>query len=251
MSNSNKHPKNKSNHAKRLSRSTHNSDVEEQGKQTTQSTSKQAASKTSKDKLVGSGSKSRRVLTTVLAVILIAAFAVPSISVLTYCSDSGSSSTTISDETYMAAAEEALAAVEEDSEDMDAKLTLADAYYDWAMVILQGIVTSSDMTSDELFSLAIDYYSEYLESEDSVDAAISMSMCQYYLDDFEGAQSTLESAIESHEDSAMAWARLGLVRVALGETDSAKEAFNYAMELDPDDEEGAYSYAEEQLSLLE
>ncbi len=208
------------------------------------------SSSAKKKEAVGAGI--RKGLTIALCVILIAAFAVPSVSSLAACSISTSSQEdSTGDETYQALAESAEATIAENPDDTSAVLNLAGIYYEWAMGVLQGTITS-DYTSDELFALAAEEYEAYL-SDGTVDADAStdLAMCLYYTGDYETAREVLETAVESTPDNAMAWARLGMIRNVLEDDDGAIEAFNTAMELDPDDETGAYSLASGQLALLE
>ncbi len=184
----------------------------------------------------------RRVFAVVLGLVLIAAFAIPSVSALSSCS---TAEETDSDEYY-----QLLAAMYSDPEDADDIYSLADIYYEWATGVLQGTI-ESESTSDELFELAAEQFEAYLETTSDSDAQVYLAMCYYYLDDFETANDTLVAATETDPENAMAWARLGMVQVVLGDTDAAKESYNQAIELDPDDETGANSFATAQLSLLE
>ncbi len=79
MSNSKGHPKNKSNHAKRLSR-------QKAVSYQAQSSSKEVSDSAKNKDSYTTVSRSRKVLTIVLSIILIAAFAVPSVTALYSCS---------------------------------------------------------------------------------------------------------------------------------------------------------------------
>ena len=136
-------------------------------------------------------------------------------------------------------------------EDLAALLNLGKNYVAWASE------ASSYATDDEgtehvssLYDKAMEYYDRYLELNDDNAVRVSRAMCQLYSGDFEGAQKALETVTENSPDYGPAWANLGLIYEYTGSTDKAKEAYQKAIEADPNDEYGAKSYANQRLAYI-
>lgn len=151
--------------------------------------------------------------------------------------------------------------VEQNPDDSASLLTLANDYYTWGSYVSM-LATTDDETSHglDLFGKAVERYDQYLglvgddtSSDDVNSARVSRAMCLYYQGQTDEALSALEELTQSSEDFsyAPAWADLGLLYEVQGQTDEARTAYEKAVELDPDDEQGAKSYAEERLSALD
>lgn len=103
---------------------------------------------------------------------------------------------------------------------------------------------------NELFVKAMDYYDRYLEINDSPAVKSDRAMCQLYTGDLEGAVSALEQ-VAKDENYGPAWADLGMIReIYQSDADGAKEAYQAAIDADPDDEYGSKSYANRRLAAM-
>lgn len=151
--------------------------------------------------------------------------------------------------------------VEQNPDDSESLLTLANDYYTWGSYVSM-LATTDDETSHglDLFGKAVERYDQYLElagddtsSDDANSARVSRAMCLYYQGQTDEALSALEELTQSSEDFsyAPAWADLGLLYEYSGSTDKAIAAYQRAIECDPDDEAGAKSYAEQRLESLQ
>jgi len=131
-------------------------------------------------------------------------------------------------------------------------LNLGKDYMTWGAYVRYYGSTDDDTThANELLDKAVKYYDEYLAQRDSSAVRVDKALCAYYQEDTTSALSQLKELSESAPDYGPAWANLGLLYEASGDTDSAKEAYAKAEETDPDDEYGAKSYAEQRLSSIE
>lgn len=113
---------------------------------------------------------------------------------------------------------------------------------------------------NEAFTKAVGYYDDYLEAaqgDESVDAdsvsavTVNRAICLFYSGDEDQAVSDLTAFLDETDDYVMGWYNLGAFYAQQGDNDKAKEAFNKVIELDPDNESGAVSYAQLQLAIIE
>lgn len=159
------------------------------------------------------------------------------------------------DENYEPLVSDLEATLAESPDDMSTVLSLANYYSSWGSGVLM-LATTDEETShgNELLDKAVGYYDQYIasgETESVESASTSRAMCLYYGGDVSGALSALEQVTQDWPEYAPAWADLGLLYEVQGQTDEARTAYEKAVELDPDDEQGAKSYAEERLSALD
>ncbi len=142
--------------------------------------------------------------------------------------------------------------VAENPEDKASLLSLGRYCFSWGANV-SSLATTDEETShaNELFDKAIGYYDQYLELEDSPAARVDRALCQYYKGDAEAAATELTEVTTNSPDYAPAWANLGMLYETQGLTDEARAAYEKAAELDPSDEYGAYSYAQQRISALD
>lgn len=139
-----------------------------------------------------------------------------------------------------------------DSTNLATLLNLGKDYMTWGAYVRYYGSTDDDTThANELLDKAVKYYDEYLAQRDSSAVRVDKALCAYYQEDTTSALNQLKELSESAPDYGPAWANLGLLYEASGDTDSAKEAYAKAEETDPNDEYGAKSYAEQRLSSIE
>lgn len=136
-------------------------------------------------------------------------------------------------------------------DDKAALINLANNYLNWGSTARNYASSDDDQAHiRELLTTAEGYYDSYLELEDASAARVNRALCQYYLGDQSGAIKAIEDFTKSVGDYAPAWTNLGMMYQETGETEKATDAFNKALEVDPDNTYGLQSYATSQLRSL-
>ncbi len=218
-----------------------------------------AKKSTNKSDNIGLGGK---ILIVFFAILMAASLMLPSFAAIFSSSQSGSStseqqSTSVTD---VASADakytDVVASLEEkyssDPTDLATLLNLGKDYMTWGVYVRYFGSTDADTShANELLDKAVKYYDEYLAIKDSNAVRCDKAMCAFYQQDGTSALNQLEELTASAPDYGPAWANLGLLYEASGNTDAAKEAYAKAQETDPDDEYGAKSYATQRLSAIE
>ena len=201
----------------------------------------------------------------VFSITMVVAMLLPSLSLIFGGTQKDQTPKTVAeaDAQYQPQADELNKKLEANDKDLDALSTLGFTYYAWAGQVEQlsysSISTGSeDATTaladnqahaQELYRNARDAFDRYLAIQDDARVHEARIMCSYYLNE-DGAVDEM-AAYAEQSGSATAWADLGMMRMGAGESELAKEAFNKAVEADPNDAQGAKSYAEQYLSYLQ
>ena len=218
-----------------------------------------AKKSTNKSDNIGIGGK---ILIVFFAILMAASLMLPSFAAIFSSSQSNSSTSeqqTMS-VTDVASADakytDVVASLEEkyssDPTDLATLLNLGKDYMTWGVYVRYYGSTDADTShANELLDKAVKYYDEYLAIKDSNAVRSDKAMCAFYQEDGTSALNQLEELTASAPDYGPAWANLGLLYEASGNTDAAKEAYAKAQETDPDDEYGAKSYATQRLSAIE
>ena len=157
------------------------------------------------------------------------------------------------DSTYSSKTEGLEAKLDETDEASDAAtlINLGNTYYTWATQAKTYASTEDEESHvSELYTKAQGYYDRYLALEDASAARVGRIMCQYYLGDTAGAIAALEEFCASVDDYAPAWADLGKMYEDEGETEKATDAYNKALDADPDNKYGQQSTVNSALSAL-
>lgn len=157
------------------------------------------------------------------------------------------------DETYQGYVDDLEEKVAANPEDKDSLLSLGRYYASWGSNVSM-LASTDDETShaNDLLDHAIDCFDRYLELEDSNEVRVDRALCLYYQEDVSGAVSALEELTQGGgADYAPAWSTLGSLYATRGDYDDAKAAYQRAIELDPDDEQGVKSSAESALESIE
>lgn len=155
------------------------------------------------------------------------------------------------DESYEGAVADLEAKVAENPDDTESLLSLAQNCSSWGTSVLMLATTDDEVThGNELLEKAVGYYDDYLEHEDSSSVRVSRALCLYYQGKTDEAATALEGVTTDYPDYAPGWYSLGALYEGQGKTDEAKAAYEKAVELDPDDEEGVKSSAESRLEAL-
>ena len=155
------------------------------------------------------------------------------------------------DESYEGTVADLEAKVAENPDDTDSLLSLAQNCSSWGTSVLMLATTDDEVThGNELLEKAVGYYDDYLEHEDSSSVRVSRALCLYYQGKTDEAATALKEVTTDYPDYAPGWYSLGALYEGQGKTDEAKAAYEKAVELDPDDEEGVKSSAESRLEAL-
>ena len=198
-----------------------------------------------------------KVLIVFFAVLMALSLMIPSISAI--FSDNSSSDQTITiddlrksiDTQYTATIDTLLQQLDADPENPDLLKQIGDAYIGWATYSSYYAMTDEQtLETYDHAKKAKEYYDKYLENNDDADVADSAAMCIYYYGETSNAIKALEEVCEKYPDHAGSYANLGMLYEVQGETDKAIENYNLAIEKDPEDADGAKSYAESRLSAL-
>lgn len=156
------------------------------------------------------------------------------------------------DEDYGEQVDKLLASYNEDPTNLATLLNLGKNYMTWGVYVrYYGTTDANTSHANELLKNAIKYYDEYLDVKDSNAVRVDRALCSYYQEDANTALTELEELTASAPDYGPAWANLGMLYEATGDTDAAKEAYAKAQQTDPDDEYGAKSYADQRLAAIE
>ena len=208
-----------------------------------------AKKSTNKSDNIGLGGK---ILIVFFAILMAASLMLPSFAAIFSSSQSNSSTSEQQSESVT----DVVASLEEkyssDPTDLATLLNLGKDYMTWGVYVRYFGSTDADTShANELLDKAVKYYDEYLAIKDSNAVRCDKAMCAFYQEDGTSALNQLEELTASAPDYGPAWANLGLLYEASGNTDAAKEAYAKAQETDPDDEYGAKSYATQRLSAIE
>ena len=155
------------------------------------------------------------------------------------------------DANYKAVIDPLEAKLKENDQDLATLLNLGNDYMSWASDASTYATDDAGVEHvNDLYQKAMDYFDRYLKLNDSVVVKASRAMCQLYSGDADGALEALEALTKEAPDYGPAWANIGLIHEYKGEQDEAKEAYQKAIEADPDDEYGAKTYANRRLAAM-
>ena len=141
--------------------------------------------------------------------------------------------------------------LEDDPENAETLLATARACSSWGSSVLMLATTDEESShGTELMQRAIDYYDRYLALDNASDARTERAMCEYYLGDTEAATADLEAVTTDDPEYAPAWYDLGTLYEGQGLSDEALAAYQKAVELDPDDEQGVGTNAQSRIDAL-
>ena len=128
---------------------------------------------------------------------------------------------------------------------------LGDLYLSWGYYTsMFATVDAETVTANQRLEQAVTYFDQALQIEDSAELRTSRGVAKYYEGDSSAATTMLEETVEAYPEYAPAWANLGLFYESRGRTDEALNAYNTAIECDPEDELNAKSFAEERIAAI-
>lgn len=216
-------------------------------------------------------SKAIRIVILILAVVMALSMLLPSLSsIVSVLFDSSSSTTTTTtsddssddeeEETSVATIDalyedeeaELLASLEEDSTNLAVLLNLGNLYLEWAQTASDYAESDEDTEHIyELYTSAVTYYDQYLSLYDSNFVVVQRALALFERGD---TQTAIDALLAHMEDAGASYpplyVTLGNFYEELGETDLAISYYEQAVELDPDDEYGSLTEAEERLEEL-
>ena len=207
-----------------------------------------------------------KIAVAVFSVMMVVAMLLPSLSLIFGGTSQGQSNPQTvaeADAQYQPQADELTKKLQANDKDLDALSSLGFTYYGWAATVEQlsysvttsegedanAAIAANQAHAQELYRSAKDAFDRYLAIQDDARVHEASIMCSYYLKE-DGAVDAMQAYAEQ-SDSATAWANLGMMRMSSGESEQAKEAFNKAVAADPNDAQGAKSYAEQYLSYIQ
>lgn len=154
------------------------------------------------------------------------------------------------DAIYGAGIDELEQTLSESPNDLDTLLQLGNQYLSWGYAA--GAYVTDDTAAEhsaELFTKAREYFDRYLAIESDADVKVNRALCDLYAGDVTAAQEGLEAIVAEDAECASAWANLGMI-YEMTNPDAAALAYERAIAADPDDEDGAKSYAQSRLDAL-
>lgn len=197
----------------------------------------------------------------VVCAILVLALSVPTVAMMVLGGNTSATASTESTETtddlssddytkmYEASVEKYETAIAEDPTIAENYKLLGDVSFDWATQIKLGsLAATDDVTEAGLWQKSISAYTSYLELEESSEVRVDKAIATYYNGDLASAKEQLETFTATTTDFAPAWANLGVFYEADGDTDKAREAYQKALESNPDD--STKSFVDEQIEAL-
>ena len=157
------------------------------------------------------------------------------------------------DATYGTAAKQLKAKYDANPADPSTLLNLANGYFDWGTAALSHAQDDEDRQhAIDLFKQAIGYYDTYIErNPGSKSAEVDRAICVFYSGDRTAAIAALEEFVAADSTFGPAWANLGMFYENEGRIDDAKDAYNKAIEADPEDTYQVKTYAQQRLANLE
>lgn len=166
-------------------------------------------------------------------------------------SSSDDSSADAIDSRYQALVDAQQKKLDSDPNNLAALLNMGNDYMKWGVALLQASSADADTShAYDVLDNAVATYDKYLALNDSSAVKVDRALCQYYAGDTDDAISSLEALTQEDPNYGPAWASLGMLYQVKGSTDSAKNAYNKAIAVEPNDEYGSKSFAQQQLSSI-
>lgn len=162
------------------------------------------------------------------------------------------------DEMYGPVVENAKAALQGDEENFDKLNDVARYYLEWASYASYFAGEGDTDHVVELYDEAIAYFDRALKVKDDPGMHVDRIVAQFYRDSTAGVETATTDAVAAMEEYlqgdgaeyAPGWMRMGMLYEYAGDQEQAKAAFERAAELDPDDEQGIKTAAEQEIAAL-
>ncbi len=142
--------------------------------------------------------------------------------------------------------------LDQNPDNMAATLHLGQTYMNWGYSAISSSSTDEEKEySKALINKAIGYYDTYLKNNpDSQAALVQRTLCDYYMGNTEQSINKLKEMTQKNPDLALAWAYLGILSEQSYDMTTALDAYQKAVETDPNDEYGVKSYAEQRVKSI-
>ena len=153
--------------------------------------------------------------------------------------------------TYAKKAEKYEKRLATDPKNLAALLNAGQTYMNWGYGISYSATADAEKSYvNDVLNKAIEYFDRYLALNDAKSVKVDRALCKSSMGDTDGAIKDLEAM--SAEDPAfpLVWANLGMLYQTKGDSEKATQAYQKAVETDPNDEYGAKSYANQQIISL-
>ncbi|MGN0071722.1 MAG: tetratricopeptide repeat protein [Atopobiaceae bacterium] len=155
------------------------------------------------------------------------------------------------DSRYQALVDAQQSKLDSDPNNLAALLNMGNDYMKWGVALLQASSADADTShAYDVLDNAIATYDKYLALNDSSAVKVDRALCQYYAGDTDDAIASLEALTQEDASYGPAWANLGMLYQVKGNTDSAKNAYNKAIAVEPNDEYGSKTFAQKQLATI-
>lgn len=156
-----------------------------------------------------------------------------------------------STETYSKKAEKYEKRLASDSKNLAALLNAGQTYMNWGYGISYSASTDPEKSYvNEILTKAVEYFDRYLALNDAKSVKVDKALCKSTMGNTDEAIRDLEALSAEDATFPLVWANLGMLYQTKGDTEKASNAYQKAVECDPNDEYGAKSYANQQLISL-
>ncbi|MBR2522504.1 MAG: tetratricopeptide repeat protein [Coriobacteriales bacterium] len=214
--------KNKSNHAKRMARSA-----------STEVKPEVSAKREAKQRQEATKSALKKTFTILVCALLVLLFALPSLSGLMSCSNRSQK-----DEDFAAKIEELHSELDANPDKTELQIEIADEFLAWGQAIFMGRIQKSNYESSTMFNEAVEHYEAYGDLSALPEAQFNYAVANAFAGNYEAAIPALKDAVAVDDSNADAWAALGYALSGIGDNDAAVEAYQKAVDLDPDSDAG-------------
>ena len=156
-----------------------------------------------------------------------------------------------STETYSKKAEKYEKRLASDPKNLAALLNAGQTYMNWGYGISYSATTDPEKAYvNEVLTKAIEYFDRYLAINDAKSVKVDKALCKSSMGKTDEAIQELEAMSAQDATFPLVWANLGMLYQTKGDTEKATNAYQKAVECDPNDEYGAKSYANQQIISL-
>ena len=142
--------------------------------------------------------------------------------------------------------------LEQNPDNMAATLHLGQTYMNWGYSAMSSSSTDEEKEySKALINKAIGYYDTYLKNNpDSLAALVQRTLCDYYMGNTEQSINKLKEMTQKNPDFALGWAYLGILSEQSYDMQTALDAYQKAVDTDPNNEYGVKSYSEQRIKSI-
>ena len=156
-----------------------------------------------------------------------------------------------STETYAKKAEKYERRLASDPKNLAALLNAGQTYMNWGYGISYSASSDAEKAYvNDVLKKANEYFDRYLALNDSKSVKVDRALCKSSMGDTDAAIKDLEAMSAEDPTFPLVWANLGMLYQTKGDSEKASNAYQKAVETDPNDEYGAKSYANQQLISL-